>query len=675
MATPGIFSKTGQNAALFATFVAGSAALIVGKKGIMWAGNKAYNIAAYSGSGMMNAGKWAGNTIVDGVNFTLKDGGITGPTSAGILAGTAIGLTYKYSAIAASHQLPIKKPGHEIGNRSIVMMTSVFALTAIAIRYSNSKFSSHQVSLMGALSYASIATVASILAVGVTSDTDHRDEAFHDYLPRAWELLSGAFTSDASRFWGQKHPEQPPANYISQGMPSYGPLSPEQANHIAQAIENSQYKGQTRVILNELVTEYSKNPEDVAMIFSGLSERRQSEIRGDLNEGIQRCLPATAREIREFWSRLDEETPAEFVGELVSDYRFTQSAAKRCAQHIEAHDDGRQVLTILNALVETEGKNPESVAMIFMQLSETKQAECRARLSEEINRHLPPTAADSVRFWEELETTPAARIYSVLPREEYAELEEGQTKQLAFFIENYRGGHQVVAILNDLVETHKVNTGLIGQIAREFSERTQRHLDTASVREVLHEDLLQSMPRFQEREFEFREMEEDFDQSLHAHKVSDAFSWNESAKMGIYAGLASGVVTAVAYFGVKSILAFGNAFPVIKGSIPAAVIMAPTFALAHNVLSKDKYREKYRLQEKQRLLYSMVIAAALGTVLTPTLSSFMLKKKVGYIASAGYSLPPIAALFLMRAYTAHRRQDRSHDSGSSRRREYREERY
>ena len=119
----------------------------------MWAGNKAYNIGAYTGKA------------------------ITGPTSAGILAGTAIALTYKYSAIAARHQFPIQKPGHEIGNRSIVMMTSVLALTALAIRRLNSKFSSHQMSLIGALSYASIATVASIFAVGITSDVEgkHRD--------------------------------------------------------------------------------------------------------------------------------------------------------------------------------------------------------------------------------------------------------------------------------------------------------------------------------------------------------------------------------------------------------------------------------------------------------------------------------------------------------------------
>jgi drug/metabolite transporter (DMT)-like permease len=142
------------------------------------------------------------------------------------------------------------------------------------------------------------------------------------------------------------------------------------------------------------------------------------------------------------------------------------------------------------------------------------------------------------------------------------------------------------------------------------------------------------------REMEMEEREQRFDSGMHKHL--DAFSWNESAKMGIAAGVASGVVTAVAYFGVKSILAFGNAFPVIKGSIPAAVIMAPTYALAHNLLSN----KKHGLRKKQRNLYSMVIAAALGTVLTPTLSSFMLKKKVGYIASAGYSLAPIAALFL-----------------------------
>ena len=656
MATPGIFSKTGQNAALFATFVAGSAALIVGKKGIMWAGNKAYNIAAYSGNGMMNAGKWAGNTIVDGVHFTLKDGGITGPTSAGILAGTAIGLTYKYSAIAASHQLPIKKPGHDVGNRSVVMMTSVFALTALAIRYSNSKFSSHQMSLTGALSYASIATATSILAVGFISDMDHEYGDFEGYLPRAWELLSGAFTSDASRFWGEKHPEQPPASYIAERIPRYDALSLEGAHRIAQAIENTQYKGQTLEILNLLVTDsqYRKNPEEVAMIFSGLSEGLQAQLREDLNEEIQRSLPATASEIQEFWSNYssEEDTVSEFVGQLVRSYELAPSQAKRCAQFIEARDDGRQTLTILNALVRTESKNPESVAMIFMQLSKTKQAECRARLDDSIQDHLPLTAADSLRFWQELETTPAKRIFDMLPREEYAELEDRQAQNIAFFIENYQEGHQVVAILNALVETHDVDSGMIIEIAREFSEKTRREFDTSSVRGRLCEALQQTFPRVlgqREREMEMEEREQHFDSGMHKHL--DAFSWNESAKMGIAAGVASGVVTAVAYFGVKSILAFGNAFPVIKGSIPAAVIMAPTFVLAKAELSK----EKYRLRRKQQELYSMAIAAILGTALTPMLSSYMLKKKVGYLASASYSLAPIVAMFLMKhtgAYAA-----------------------
>ena len=121
--------------------------------------------------------------------------------------------------------------------------------------------------------------------------------------------------------------------------------------------------------------------------------------------------------------------------------------------------------------------------------------------------------------------------------------------------------------------------------------------------------------------------------------------------MGIYAGLASGVATAVAYLGVKSIFAFGDAFPMIKGSVPAAILVAPTYMLAKGELSK----EKHRLRSKQQELYSMAIAAILGTALTPTLSSYMLKKKVGYLASAGYSLAPIVTMFLMKhagAYTA-----------------------
>lgn len=145
--------------------------------------------------------------------------------------------------------------------------------------------------------------------------------------------------------------------------------------------------------------------------------------------------------------------------------------------------------------------------------------------------------------------------------------------------------------------------------------------------------------------------EEDYNvlNSMHAH--TQAFTWNESAKMGIYAGLASGVATAVAYLGVKSIFAFGEAFPMIKGSIPAAVIVAPTFVLARGELSKEKYHYKKQKQE----LYSMVIAAILGTALTPTLSSFILKKKVGYLASAGYSLAPIVAIFLLNIMPSLRR--------------------
>lgn len=642
MATPGIFSNTSQNAKLFATFVVGSAALIAGKKGIMWAGNKAYNMAAYCRNGMMNAGKWTGNTFMDGVHFTLKDGGITGPTSTGILAGTAIGLTYKYSAIAASHQFPIKKPGHQVGNRSIVMATSVFALTLLAVRYSNSKFSSHQMSLTGALSYASIATIASLFAVAITSDTDHKytDEAtFEDYPERLVELLSTAFTSDTSRFWAEKHPMQPATDYLRGQIErareaSRGPFLPEAAARIAQAIENSQYKGQTLEILNGLFTEQRQDPDHIAMIFSGLTEGFQGQIREGLEEAIKQSLPATAREIEAFWANLDEETPAEFVGALV-DYGFTQGTAKRCAQYIEARDEGRQTLVILNALYQKERKDPQSVAMIFMQLPKVRQAALREELDGGIQRYLPPTVADSMRFWEDLEEAPAERILESLPREQYARLEEEQAQRLAFFIENYQEGAQVAAILNALQETHEVNPEMVVALFNELSEAKQ-----LQVKDALNSALQIYLP------VAHHEMEEEayynVRQSMHAR--TKAFTWNESAQMGIYAGLASGVATAVAYLGVKSIFAFGDAFPMIKGSIPAAVIVAPTYMLAKAELSK----ERYRLNRKQQELYPMAIAAILGTALTPTLSSFMLKKKVGYLSSAGYSLAPIAGMFLMK---------------------------
>ena len=656
MATPGIFSNTSQNTKLFATFVMGSAALIAGKKGIMWAGNKAYNMAAYCGSGMMSAGKWTGNTFMDGVHFTLKDGGITGPTSAGILAGTAIGLTYKYSAIAASHQFPIKSPGHQVGNRAIVMATSVFALTLLAVRYSNSKFSSHQMSLAGALSYASIATVASLFAVAITSDDDHDlygADRFSDYPERLVELLSTAFTSDTSRFWAGKHSEQPAADYLGRQIgrardTNRGRFLPEDATRIAQAIENSQYKGQALTILNELLTEDGQNPDNIAMIFMQLPQVRQTDLRQGLEEDIKAALPATTAEIGAFWSTFDseEQTPAEFVSTSVRSYGFTQSAAKRCAQYIEAHDNGRQTLAILNALVKEQYNEPQSVAMIFMQLPKVRQAALREELDGAIQRFLPPTAADSMRFWEGLdEETPAERIFKELPRGQYAMLTEDQAQCLAFFIENYQEGAQVATILNALQETHEVDPQMVATLFNELSEPKQ-----LQVKDALNHEIQMWLPgAHREMEFDTEEQEYDVHQSMHAH--TDAFTWNESAKMGIYAGLASGVATAVAYLGVKSIFAFGDAFPMIKGSIPAAVIVAPTFVLAKAELSK----EKYRLKRKQQELYSMAIAAILGTVLTPMLSSYMLKKKVGYLASASYSLAPIVAMFLMKhtgAYAA-----------------------
>ncbi|QVL54951.1 MAG: hypothetical protein KFB95_06430 [Simkaniaceae bacterium] len=644
MATPGIFSNTSQNAKLFATFVVGSAALIAGKKGIMWAGNKAYNMAAYCGNGMMNTGKWAGNTFMDGVHFTLKDGGVAGPTSAGILAGTAIGLTYKYSAIAASHQFPIKKPGHQVGNRSIVMATSVFALTLLAVRYSNSKFSSHQMSLAGALSYASIATIASLAIVGITADKGrraHGADKFTNYPERLVELLSTSFTSDASRFWAGKRSEEPAAEYISARI-EYGRFSSEDASRIARAIENSQYKGQALTILNELLTEYRQNPDRIAMIFTQLPERRQAELRERLEKGIKQSLPATAHEIEAFWADLDEETPAEFVGALV-DHGFTQGAAKRCAQYIEAHDEGRQTLAILNALVTDQYKDPRSVAMIFMQLDQRRQGQLRQDLSQDIQEHLPPTPADSMRFWRELEGTPAGRIFEELPRGQYLRLEENNAQRLAFFIENYQGGREIATILNALQETHEVEPEMVAALFTQLSEAKQRQ-----VKAELNQTLQQWLPgAHREMEFDTEEQEYGVHDSIHARK--ETFSWNESAQMGIYAGLASGVATAVAYLGVKSIFAFGEAFPMINGSIPAAVIVAPTFVLARGELSK----EKYNLRRKQQELYSMAIAAILGTALIPTLSSYMLKKKVGYLASAGYSLAPIVGMFLMKHAAAY----------------------
>jgi hypothetical protein len=564
MTTPGIFSNTSQNAKLFATFVVGSAALIAGKKGIMWAGNKAYNMAAYCGSGIMSAGKWAENTLIDGVHFALKDGGIAGPTSTGILAGTAIGLTYKYSAIAASHQFPIKSPGHQVGNRSIVMATSVFALTLLAVRYSNSKFSSHQMSLAGAISYASIATIASLFTVAITSDGDHspynRADRFSDYPERLVELLSASFTSDTSRFWAGKHSQQPVADYISNKI-GRGRLSSENANRIAQAIENSQYQGQALTILNELLTGYEQNPDDIAMIFMQLPDRRQGTLRGGLEETIQ--------------------------------------------------------------------------------------------------HRLPPTVADSVLFWQNLEGSAVERIFEELPRGQYERLEEGQTQRLAFFIENYQGGREIATILNALQETHEVNPTMVVALFNELSEAKQRQ-----VKGELNETLQQwlSFDRG-DRGFDMQEQEYDVRQSMHAH--TDAFTWNESAKMGICAGLASGVVSAVAYLGVKSIFAFGDAFPMVKGSVPAAILVAPAYMLAKGELSK----EKHNLRKKQQKLYSMAIATILGAALTPKLSSYMLKKKVGYLASAGYSLAPIVAMFLMK-------HANGFGSGSSRRtvrREYEEE--
>lgn len=643
MKTSGIFSKTSENTVLFAAFVAGSAALIAGKKGVMWAGNKAYNMTAHCGNRMMSAGNWVGTTFMDGVHFTLKDGGITGPISAGILSGTAIGLTYKYSAIPTNRQPFIENPGHEIGNRPIVMMTSVFALTALAIRYSNSKFNSYQISLGGALSYAVIATIASLFTVSVKNDP--RDYEFLDYPKKAWELLCNTFASDSSKFWqgldlDTRLPiEEQLAQHISRNMPFDGELEPQNAERIARCIE-SQYREKTLETLNALIG--YRHPAKVAMIFLGLTEgfQRQLEREGGLHPNLRYFLPATPIEIQEFSRNFNPEdcTVASWMQDKLKFYDdrfFTPLLAKHYSQNIQSivsQLQDQQVSNILNELVRFV--NPENIAKIFMQLPEQTQNEIKEDLDPTVKEHLPLTVTDAARFWEAFapqEGTAAAWINQEIPDDDF--LTESQAKPLAFFIENYLGSRQTLAILNGLVEELNAHPKDVAMIFQQLSTETQTR-----VRNDLSERIEEELRQQHNLEDDgFMHLPRGGLSSTHA----DALTWKESAKMGIYAGLASGIATAVAYFGIKSIYAFGEAFPMIKGSIPAAMIVAPTFVLAENKFNKKN-------EEKQRL-YSMLIAAAAGTLLTPILSSFILKKKVGYQVSALYSLSSIiGTLFLLK---------------------------
>jgi len=571
----------------------------------------------------------AGNTLRD---LAKSVGVLAGST--GVLAGTAIGLSYIPSTIAAKLQWPIKREGHEIGNRLIAMAVSVFALTALAVRYSNNKFSPHQMTLAGALFYATISAINSIITVSGVSKEVFKEDDVMDYTEKTWKWHS---TSDAEKFWAELEKEERPEGYVAKKMKSRLLGQPE-AKHFAHYIEDRVGEEQTLDFLNRCLSGSDADPANIAAIFLELTvyskckEEAQHEMRKNLSSKIRRCLPATDREIQEFWNKPD--ATAGRIGKRFPLLNFGPVVAENYARCIEHYGKKNQISNIFADLYRTNrikmysGRAAQKLAQIFMQLSAEAQAKCGENLPPEIKIFLPPTVADSTEFWKDFkpnhDTATAWLEKKFLHGQEQIETTEG----LAFFIENYQHGEAVSTVLNGLVHTCKWKAAKVARIFKNLSAKAQAKNRNHLLSEI--KSLLSSTENLSEVHPTSR------------HSRASSFSWSESATMGFYAGLKSGFDSALVYLAARSLRAFGKAFPDVKRSIPAVLIMAPTFALAEYALSK----EEYGLSQKQKWLYPMLAAAALGTVLTPKLSSFMLKKRIGYLASAGYALAPIVGLSL-----------------------------
>ncbi|MCB1109624.1 MAG: hypothetical protein KDK64_01465 [Chlamydiia bacterium] len=438
MTKPGLLNKAVDNAALLALFALAGTAIVAKRKAAWWAGSKAYNVTtAVAG--------WGLDTTKSLAHFTFKEGAISGPTAAGILAGTATALSYKYSPVLVCKDLPIKSKEHFPGNHLFWIGVSTFALTAFAIRYSNGKLSSHQMTRGGALTYATLATISSIAGVTLfdkaKSEYNEYNPLFINYeqhlIQRAVEWFHTPSESElAQAFWAEKPAQQPAAEYL-----------------------------QSKFNFN---------------------------------------------------------------------YGMGESDQQRAAYLIEGYEGDLQVATLLNALYDKgDGVDAYYLKAIFGMMSKSVQ--------------------------------------------------EAQL-------------------------------------------------------EALHEDIRPIF--FQNEEYQSEEREQELPREYYKYESTAHFGWNETAEMGLAAGALTGVVAFVSYFALKTLHAFGDAVPIVKGTLPAVMVMAPTY------VTTKHFTKPYARRDKRWFFAPFVAAFFAGALLTPKVSSFVLANRISYKAAAGVSTSATLATFL-----------------------------
>lgn len=156
-------NKVTQSVFYAAAFLTVGAGIVATRKGILWAGNKALDIAMANKDTVLEGGQWALDRIEEAVEFTFKEGAISAPITTGVLAGGATMLSFKYSPLAAKHQFPLRSKDYAVENRMIVIALAAFATTLAGVHLANRCISSHRITLGGAFGYASTAAIATVV--------------------------------------------------------------------------------------------------------------------------------------------------------------------------------------------------------------------------------------------------------------------------------------------------------------------------------------------------------------------------------------------------------------------------------------------------------------------------------------------------------------------------------
>lgn len=182
-------NKVTQSVFYAATFLAVGVGIVATRKGILWAGNKALDIAKANKDTVLEGGQWALDRIEEAVEFTFKEGAISAPITTGVLAGGATMLSFKYSPLAAKHKFPLRSEDYAVENRMIVIALAAFATTLAGVHLANRCISSHRITLGGAFGYAFTAAIATVVGTVFADQIYIKYIYEEDYNSSFWDCI------------------------------------------------------------------------------------------------------------------------------------------------------------------------------------------------------------------------------------------------------------------------------------------------------------------------------------------------------------------------------------------------------------------------------------------------------------------------------------------------------